>query len=79
MILFVHFTLQYIARLIERLLTAVRFYALVTQAGRALPSQFDPSKCNIRYMHECYLLDHYKSFKFPFAMHYGCCIICVKK
>ena len=52
MILFVHFMLQYIARLIERLLTAVRVYALMTQAeGRALPSQFDSSKYNIHYMH----------------------------
>lgn len=70
MILFVHFMLQYIARLIERLLTAVRVYALMAQAeGRALPTRFDSSKCNIHYMYECGLLDHYKSFKFPYAMH----------
>jgi hypothetical protein len=54
--------LQYIARLIqhmERSLTAVRVYTLVTAAElRALPSHFDSSKRSIRYMHECYLLDH---------------------
>jgi len=62
--------LQYIARLIERLLTAVRVSALITQAERrALPGQFDFSKCNIHYMHKCYLLDHYKSFTFPYSLY----------
>lgn len=57
--------LQYIARLIERLLTAVRVSALMTQAeGRELTSQFDSSKCNIHYMYNtiCLTITNLLSF-----------------